>query len=221
MDQKRMWRQADTRTVPYGQDTARRCGETGSSSWGRRSPSYPAEETHEECCLYSWYSLSITSENLCGTVLSMGSPPDFHTPWRLRAKVLCRHQLTSPHSMSGVGVFFSMGSWHQFMESNLQSWQQTEMFRSSQGAMWPTAQLDVTQSWYLKFHLVTRDNSVRLHLPGIGQFYLEPLHICIDFTKLLLYYIFMSFKKTLIFVSLTLLSLYPLNHPITIHNCLF
>lgn len=53
------------------------------------------------------------------------------------------------------------------------------------GPLWPTTQLIITQSWYWKLHLVTRDGQMVLHFPH-----------CLETSSGLLSYILGSFYYT-------------------------
>lgn len=54
-----------------------------------------------------------------------------------------------------------------------------------------TFQIDISQSQYWKPPLVTKDGQLGPFLPIIWQFHLDHLHLCIYFSKLLLYLVSM------------------------------
>ena len=65
--------------------------------------------------------------------------------------------VTSLGSMNVQVLSSAMGSCYKFVESNLQSWLGIPI-----EPLWPTIQLDGTQSPYWKLHLVTRDSQLGL-----------------------------------------------------------
>ena len=88
---------------------------------------------------------------LCFSFGSMQST--FTKDTRLQWLKLCvGTSSTSPCSMSCVGVAFSNGNLlYRFVESNLLSCQQPGLFGDFHGTLWPTTQLDMTQSRTVSF----------------------------------------------------------------------
>ena len=80
-------------------------------------------------------------------------------------KVVCRHQLHF-----STFIEFCMCCLQQWGLA-VSLWRATHPIGSSlgcleisTGSLWPATQLDVTQSWYWKLHLMTRDGQLGLHL---------------------------------------------------------